>query len=152
MKKTSFISLAIIGLCITCSCLFASETHEGAGEETYVKELTYDDFIKYVWDIENSPNAYQYKGSVPCVIDFYATWCGPCKRVAPIMEKLAEQYDGKIIVYKVDTDKEKKLAALFGIQSIPTVFFMPMEGQPAMQVGALNEEGYVTAIKNYLLK
>ena len=89
--------------------------------ESKVKHLTYKEFTKKVWDFEKSPNTFVYKGKLPAVIDFYADWCGPCRRVAPIMEKMAEEYDGRLLVYKIDVDQEKELASAFGVKSIPMV-------------------------------
>ena len=88
----------------------------------------------------------------PAIVDFYATWCGPCKKIAPVLEKLAKEYDSKIYVYKVDTDRERELAAAFGIRSIPTLLFIPMEGDPQVAMGALPEEMLKEAIDNFLLK
>ena len=121
-------------------------------KESKVKHLTYNEFLKKVWDFEKNPNTFNYKGKLPAIVDFYADWCGPCRRVAPIMEKLAEEYDGKLLIYKVNTQNEAKLASAFQIRSIPTVLFIPMEGQPMMQVGALPEEGYRQVIEEQLLK
>ena len=90
-----------------------------------VQELTKTEFLKKVANYEASPNKWVYKGDKPCIVDFYATWCGPCKMVAPILEELAEEYAGKIDIYKVDTEKEEGLAASFGIRSIPP--FLPNE-------------------------
>ena len=120
-------------------------------ESTLVKTLDYKTFIKKVWDIENSPNNVVYQGKVPCIIDFYADWCGPCRKVAPIMEEIAQEYDGKLIVYKVNVDNERKLATVFKIQSIPTVFFFPMDEQPLSQVGGLTKEEYISIINKYLI-
>jgi len=121
-------------------------------KESKVQHLTYKEFLKKVWDFEKSPNTFVYKGDLPAIVDFYADWCGPCRRVAPIMEKLAEEYDGKLLIYKVNTQNESGLASAFQIRSIPTVLFIPMEGQPMMQVGALPEEGYRQVIKEHLIK
>ena len=89
---------------------------------------------------------------VPVMIDFYADWCGPCRMVGPIMEKLAQEYDGKLAVYKVNVDQERDLAAAFQVRSIPMVLFFPVEGQPMMQVGALSEDDYRKVIEERLLK
>jgi len=102
-----------------------------------VQELTKTEFLKKVANYEASPNKWVYKGDRPCIVDFYATWCGPCKMVAPILEELAEEYAGKIDIYKVDTEKEEGLAASFGIRSIPSLLFCPMNGQPQMAKGAI---------------
>ena len=120
-------------------------------KESKIQHLTYNEFLKKVWNFEKDPNTFQYKGKLPAVIDFYADWCGPCRRVAPIMEKLAEEYDGQLLVYKVNTDKERDLATVFQVKSIPMVLFIPMEGQPMMQVGAMPEEGYRKVVEEQLL-
>ena len=101
---------------------------------------------------EASPNKWVYKGDKPCIVDFYATWCGPCKMVAPILEELAEEYAGKIDIYKVDTEKEEGLAASFGIRSIPSLLFCPMNGQPQMAKGAMGKADFKKAINEVLLK
>ncbi len=113
--------------------------------------LTYETFKEKVWDFEKNPQEWVYKGDIPCVIDFYADWCKPCKMVAPIMDDLAKKYDGKVKIYKIDTDKEKKLAGVFGIRSIPSVLFSPMEGRPEMQTGALQKTAYIKIIEDVLL-
>lgn len=108
-------------------------------KDALVKELTYKGFINEVWDFERFPDSFAYKGKLPCVIDFYATWCGPCKKVAPLMEKLAQDYKGKIVVYKVNTETEQKLASILKIRNIPTVFFLEKDKQPSYSVGAKDE-------------
>ena len=145
MKKTILIAIAILAFG------FAASAQEKK-EESKVKHLTYNEFLKKVWDFEKNPNTFIYKGELPAIIDFYADWCGPCRRVAPIMEKLAEEYDGKLLVYKVNTDQERGLSAAFQVKSIPMVLFIPLEGQPTMQVGALPEEGYRKVVEEQLIK
>lgn len=112
--------------------------------------LNKEEFLKKVVDYENNPNEWKYLGDKPAVIDFYADWCGPCKMVAPIMDELAEDYKDEVYIYKVDTGKEEELSALFGIRSIPSVLFIPMNGQPQMSVGAMNKSGYQEAIAQVL--
>lgn len=121
-------------------------------KESKVQHLTYNEFLKKVWNFEKDQNTFVYKGKLPAIIDFYADWCGPCRRVAPIMEKLAEEYDGKLLVYKVNTEKERDLATVFNVKSIPMVLFIPIEGQPMMQVGAMPEEGYRKVVEEQLIK
>lgn len=115
-------------------------------------ELTKADFLKKVMDYETNPNEWKYLGDKPAIIDFYASWCGPCKMVAPILEELAEEYDGQIYIYKVNTEEEQELAALFGIRSIPSILFIPMEGQPQMAMGAMPKSSFKEAIDSVLLK
>ena len=112
---------------------------ESTENESFVKELTYKKFVKEIWDFEKFTDSFAYEGKLPCVIDFYATWCGPCKKVTPIMEKLAKEYNGKVFVYKVDVDAEQKLATILNIRNIPTVFFLEKGKQPSYSVGAKDE-------------
>ena len=111
----------------------------------------YNGFIKKVWDFEKNPNQFVFKGKVPAIVDFYADWCGPCRKVAPVMEKLAKEYDGRLVIYKVNVDQARDLASAFQISSIPTVLFIPVKGQPSKQVGALSEDGYRKVIEEQLL-
>ncbi len=114
--------------------------------------LTRADFLKKVANIEENPDKWVYLGDKPAIIDFYADWCGPCKMIAPILEELAEEYDGQIYIYKVDTDAEQQLAAEFGIRSIPSLLFVPMDGSPQMAQGALPKDAFKQAIEEVLLK
>ena len=145
MKKSILIAITILAFG------FMANAQEEK-KEPKVKHLTYSEFIRKVWDFEKDPNTFKYKGKLPAIVDFYADWCSPCRRVAPIMEKLAEEYDGKLLVYKVNVDQEKDLSAAFQVKSIPMVLFIPMEGQPMMQVGALPEEGYRKVVEEQLVK
>lgn len=112
--------------------------------------LTAENFKKSVLDY-TTQTEWNYLGTLPAIIDFYADWCGPCKMVAPILEELAKEYNGKLIIYKVDTEKEQELAAVFGIQSIPTFLFIPREGKPMMQPGALSKSMFKKVIDEQLL-
>jgi len=114
-------------------------------------QLNAERFKKEVFDY-TAGKEWNFKGEIPAIIDFYADWCGPCKRVAPILEELAQEYDGKIIVYKVNTEKERELASAFGIRSIPSLLFVPVTGQPQMAQGALPKEQLVKVINEFLLK
>ena len=114
-------------------------------------QLTKAEFLKKVADFEKNPTEWKYLGDKPAIIDFYATWCGPCKAVSPIMEELAEEYKDNIYVYKIDTEQEQDLAAAFGIRSIPSVLFIPMNGAPQMSVGAMPKNGFEKAIQEVLL-
>jgi thioredoxin 1 len=116
-----------------------------------LEHLTKDTFISKVFDYEKNKE-WNYKGEIPCLIDFYADWCGPCKMVAPILEELATEYSGKINIYKVDTEEEQELAAVFGIRSIPSLLFCPAEGAPQMAMGALPKDTFKKAIEDILLK
>ena len=113
--------------------------------------LTKKDFLEKVFNFEKNKE-WKFEGDVPCLIDFYADWCQPCKMVAPIMENLSNKYEGKLKVYKVDTEKERELAGMFGIRSIPSILFIPLEGTPMMQPGALPENVYDEIISKELFK
>jgi thioredoxin len=115
------------------------------------EHLTYETFLQKVWNFEKHPREWVYEGDVPCVIDFYADWCGPCKRVAPIMDEMAKKYKGKVKIYKINVDKERKLASVFQVRSIPSVLFSPVKGRPTMQVGLLPHDTYVKIIEQELL-
>lgn len=114
------------------------------------QHLTKEDFINKVFDYEKEQE-WNYKGELPAIIDFYADWCGPCKAVAPILEELSNEYAGKLIIYKIDTDKEAELSSLFGIQSIPTLLFIPTTGTPMMQRGAIPKNVFKEVIDEQLL-
>ena len=113
--------------------------------------LTKNDFLKKVVNYETQPDTWNYLGDKPALIDFYADWCGPCKRLAPELEALAEEYGDRIYIYKVNTEKEQELAAVFGIRSIPTLLFIPMEGQPRIAQGALPRQELKKLIDEVLL-
>jgi thioredoxin len=113
------------------------------------EHLTKDTFISKVFNYEVNKE-WRFEGDKPCIIDFYADWCGPCKMVAPILEELATEYNGKINIYKVDTEKEVELASVFGIRSIPSLLFVPKDGQPQMAMGALPKEAFEKAFKDLL--
>ncbi len=113
--------------------------------------LTKIDFLKKVTNYEANPNEWKYLVDKPALIDFYAAWCGPCKAIAPVLEELAAEYGDQIYIYKIDTEAEQELAAMFGIRSIPSLLFVPMEGQPQMAQGALPKHTLKEAIDEVLL-
>lgn len=122
------------------------------GEKTMkTVEMTSEMFKSKIMNYETS-SEWNYKGERPAIIDFYATWCGPCKATAPNVEKIAEEYDGKVDVYKVDVDQQQELAAVFGVQSIPTILFIPKTGTPAKNVGAMGYDQLKEAVNEILLK
>ncbi len=111
--------------------------------------LTAAGFKQLIFDYSRG-GAWAYKGERPAIIDFHATWCGPCKRLAPILDELASEYDGKLDIFKVDTDQEQELAGLFEIRSVPSILFIPKNGPPQMVAGALPKDVFYTAIKDVL--
>ena len=116
-----------------------------------MEHLTKETFKEKVFDFETEKE-WKFKGTQPCIIDFYADWCSPCKMVAPIMEELSHEYAGKVDVYKVDTEAEQELAGIFGIRSIPSILFCPVGAQPQMSAGAMPKPQFVQAINDILLK
>lgn len=152
MKKILFVVLLLAGGLITYASMQKGDDNSNKKTVNKMKsiELTKADFYKKVANLDLKE--WKFLGDKPAVIDFYATWCGPCKAVAPIMEELAAEYNGKVIIYKVDVDKEPALAAAFGIQSIPTMLFVPMTGKPQMSKGAMPKTSLKQAIEDLLVK
>ena len=114
-----------------------------------VEFLSEETFKTKVFNFEKNKD-WKFEGDKPCMIDFYADWCQPCKMVAPILEELSDEYEGKVDIYKIDTEVERNLAGMFGIQSIPSLLFVPQDGQPQMAVGALPKETFKKAIADVL--
>jgi thioredoxin len=160
MKK---ILMGVLSALILAACGGASEARSAQNENqqneqqskttTVMKpiHLTKAEFLKKVVDYEGNPTEWKYLGEKPAIIDFYASWCGPCKRVAPILDELAAEYGDKIDIYKIDTEQEQELAAAFGIRSIPTLLFVPMEGKPQMVQGAIGKADFEKIIQEVLL-
>ena len=113
--------------------------------------LTTQDFKDKVFNYQTEKE-WKYNGQLPAIIDFYADWCGPCKMVAPVLEELSKEYEGHLHIYKINTEKESELAAVFGIQSIPTFLFIPVDGEPMMQPGAFPKKVFQQVIEEHLLK
>ncbi|MBN1987316.1 MAG: thioredoxin [Prolixibacteraceae bacterium] len=114
-----------------------------------LEHLTKETFKEKVFNWEVNKE-WKYEGSKPCMIDFYADWCGPCKMVAPVLEELQKEYGDSIVIYKVNTEEQQELAGMFGIQSIPSLLFVPQEGQPQMAMGALPKPTFEKAIADVL--
>lgn len=113
--------------------------------------LTAQKFKDEVFDYTQENKDWKYKGTKPAIIDFYADWCGPCKAIAPVLEELSNEYEEDIIIYKIDTEAEQELSAMFGIRSIPSLLFIPLEKQPMMQAGALPKNAMKEVIEKELL-
>ncbi len=114
-----------------------------------LEHLTKETFKEKVFNFEASKD-WKYEGKVPCLIDFYADWCAPCRMVAPILEELQKEYGDKLVIYKINTENEQELAGMFGIQSIPSLLFVPVDGQPQMAMGALPKATFEQAISDVL--
>jgi len=153
MKKALFSIVSISFLLFSCNSGSASTLKEDAGNDSGKDKgvemvetsesnetgktihLTKQDFLDKVMNYEKNQTEWVYEGDKPALIDFYADWCGPCRIAAPVLEELAKEYEGRIHIYKVDTEKERELAAVFGIQSIPAFLFVPQDGRPTMSNG-----------------
>lgn len=114
-----------------------------------LEHLTKETFKQKVFNFEENKE-WKYEGTRPAIIDFYADWCAPCRMVAPILEELKDEYGDKLEIYKIDTEAEQELSAMFGVRSIPSLLFVPVEGQPQMAMGALPKETFVQAIGDVL--
>ncbi|WP_290534704.1 thioredoxin [Alistipes sp.] len=154
MKKALLAGLMLLAMAGSA----AAQTRENDKRNNAKKEntmktihLTKADFLKKVADYETNPQEWKYLGDKPALIDFYATWCGPCKALAPVLEELAAEYGDQIYIYKVDTGEEQELAAVFGIRSIPSLLFIPREGKPQMAVGAMPKAALKEHIDRILL-
>ncbi|WP_455674242.1 thioredoxin [Phocaeicola sp.] len=151
MKKT--IAFLMLAFSLTGSIYAQTEDQDKTDEEQgKVIRMNKEMFVDDVFDYTTGSTDWKYKGEKPAVIDFYATWCGPCRMISPILKSLAKEYKDQIVVYKVDTDKEKELSAAMGIQSLPTVVFIPKIGQPQIIVGAADKATFKRAIEEVLLK
>ena len=117
-----------------------------------IVHLTKAEFLKKVMDYENNVNEWKYLGDKPAIIDFYADWCGPCKKLSPILEEIAAEYEGEVIIYKVNVDNERDIATAFGIRSLPTLFFVPKQGNPSVVEGFLPKEELYKAMNATILK
>jgi thioredoxin 1 len=113
------------------------------------EHLTAESFRTKIFDFEKNKE-WKYEGTLPALIDFWAPWCGPCRMVGPVIDELSKEYEGKVNFYKVNTDKEQELAGMFGIQSIPSLLFIPMTGEPKMSMGALPKKELKNIIEQEL--
>jgi thioredoxin 1 len=142
MKKILAISL----LCVIAACVQLS------AQQTVVKEITAAEFKKLVWDYTQSSSV-KLQSKLPVIIDFFATWCGPCKRLSPSLDKLQSEYKGKLVVYRIDVDKERALAEKMNIQAMPTLFFFNLKNQKSESVGLISfEELKQMAVEKLALK
>lgn len=168
MKKTGYLLALLIFLLAGCNGTTGSDngaktsgTVSGItkdGDNTTAstigkpEHLTEKTFKEKIMDYDKNPKQWVFKGDKPAIVDFYADWCKPCRMIAPYLEQLSVEYAGKIDVYKVNTDEQRELAAVFGIESLPTVLFIPLQGNPSSQMGAMPKESYKKIIDDFLLK
>ena len=153
MRKKLLILSAVVYTLVLAGCNTAKADNSPKSNEketTGIVHLNNDSFKKLVFNYETGKE-WKYEGSKPAIIDFYADWCAPCRQLSPVVEELAKEYSGKILVYKVDTDVEKELAQAMGISALPTLLFIPANGKPQITRGALPKEMLVKAINDILL-
>ena len=153
MKARYYITAAVsLMIALATSCGNAGAQNDSKKKSTEQKqaiELTSEQFSQLVYDINSEEM--KYLGNKPAIVDFTATWCGPCRSIAPILEELAKEYEGQIVVYKVDVDNCRDIAQAFGISSIPAVLYIPLNGDPSMTIGARNKSKFQSEIDKILL-
>lgn len=154
MKTLQRIALVASGVAILItSCGNAGARNRGDASQSNktktVVELSGDDFNRQVYDMNE--DKVEYLGTLPAIVDFTATWCGPCQRIAPVLDELAAEYDGQVVIYKVDIDKERELAKAFGISSIPAILYIPLDGEPVITIGSRGKEKFRKEIETILL-
>ncbi len=153
MKR--LIIASVIGLFFAqCSNAGSNQTKAKTEQKatTAVKHIGKAEFLTQVFDYQKNPQTVVYLGKKPAIVDFYANWCGPCRQLSPLLEELANEYKDKIVVYKIDTDKEKEIAQDLGIQALPTLIFFPLKGKPMMIQGYRTKEDLKKIITEELLK
>ena len=152
-KLKDLFLISVVLLLVSCSMSAKSDKNEtgNVAAQGEVVVLNKADFLTKVYNYEKNQTEWVYEGTKPCIVDFYADWCGPCKKISPILKELAGEYKNDIIIYKINVDNEKELAAAFGIQSIPPLLFIPAKGKPQLAQGALSKEQFVEQINGFLL-
>jgi thioredoxin 1 len=151
MKRSVLITIIISSLLLfNCNAEKSVDQGSVSIDESAVVPLTSEMFKKMVFNYDINKE-WKYEGSKPAIIDFYADWCAPCRQLSPLVDEIAKEYEGKIVVYKVDTEKERMLAQSLGITGLPTLLFIPANGKPQMSMGLLPKESLVNAVNEVLL-
>jgi len=160
MKSFKIVPLIVL-FSLLVSMLYAVDNQKNnsssSASEVVVKNITKSDFLKLVMNYEKNTKEWKFEGTKPCIIDFYADWCGPCRITSPILEELAAEYKGKIDIYKVNVDKERELAQVFGISGILAFLYCPLNGKPSMTSGIAKDKEqtkkmFIDNIESILLK
>lgn len=150
LRGILFFSVILLALSCTMSAKPEKEKDKTTSSSKVIK-LNKTEFLAKVFNFEKNPTEWVYEGDKPCIIDFYATWCGPCKKQSPVLEQLAKEYEGKIVFYKVDTDQETELSQTFNIQGLPSLLFVPMEGKPTLAAGFKDKAEMIKLINQLIL-
>jgi thioredoxin 1 len=155
MLKCIFSTTLFLFLMLMANCQTSDKKQDNqklsSAKTGEVVVLTDQTFKEKVFNYSINKN-WKYEGNIPCIVDFYADWCGPCRRVSPILEEIAREYSGKIIIYKVNTDREQTLSSSLGITSLPTILFVPVTGQPQVVMGAYPKDALLKIVHDVLLK
>ncbi len=143
--------------CIIVALFFVLRSGTVCAAEGEIVKIDKAQFKTLIMDYEKNPKVWKFAGKLPCIVDFYADWCGPCRTASPILEELAQKYKGKIVVYKVNTDQERELGTVFGISTIPAFLWVPKTGNPTMSSGIAQtrdatKEQFEKMIQDMLLK
>jgi thioredoxin len=151
MKRLFYTSILIISLIfVNCTSGKTENKNSASVSSTgVVQQLTSGEFRQVIYNYDTNPE-WKFEGTMPVIIDFYADWCPPCRQLSPLVEEIAKEYNGKIVVYKVDTDKEKELAQKLGITSLPTLLYIPAKGKPQVTLGYIPKESIVKTINEVL--
>ena len=148
--KNTLLGVVVLLTALCMNAQTGNKKTENTSDEVVV--LSKKDFLEKIFNYEKNKDRFVYEGTLPCIIDFYADWCAPCKKVEPILKELAKEYKGKIMFYKINTDNERELAITFGINSIPTYFFISANGNLQYFSGALPRESFIKVIEEFILK
>ena len=149
LYKTAALAVMVMIALASCGNAGAQNDRKTENKAKAVTELNADSFKAKVYDM--SKEELIYLGDKPAIVDFTATWCGPCQRIAPILDQLAAEYDGKVAIYKVDIDKNRDLAKAFNVTSIPAILYIPLNGEPVMTIGSRDKGKFVSEIETILL-
>lgn len=150
--KVLALATALLPLSISTACASNQGGQEKTQEAKVVKKITAKEFREKVWDYREASGGFKFVGTRPVILDFYADWCPPCRKLSPKLEELAKKYDGQVDVYKIDVDSETELARVFGVKSIPMLLFIPVEGEPAQTLGDLPKTSLEEGIQRILKK
>lgn len=152
MKRISILSLTLIMLISPFKGLAQTKGSniKSTKNSSQIISLTLDSFKEKVWNFEKNPDKWVYEGNKPCIIDFYANWCAPCKKQTPLLEEIAKEYSNSLVIYKVDIDKEQTLAKIFNAYQIPALLFVPLNQTPQMSIGLMPKEKLVEAVNKVL--